>query len=103
MAYASGRRRVVPTFPNARYLLPRADVEYWDPENDGRYTRVGDTFMANVYADSITPILDACLADQWEGSYVIDENLTVEAAPRAYAGKLRREAVIRRGQGRVHR
>ena len=71
----------VPTFPNARYLLPRADVQYWDPENDGRYTRVGDTFMANVYADSITPILDACLADQWEGSYVIDENLTVEAAP----------------------
>jgi glyoxylase-like metal-dependent hydrolase (beta-lactamase superfamily II) len=71
----------IPTFPNARYLLPRADVEYWSPENDGRVARRGELIMTNVWADSIAPIFEAGLVDVWDEEYVIDENLRLESAP----------------------
>ena len=33
----------VPTFPNARYLISRADFDYWNPAN-GHQTRLGPPF-----------------------------------------------------------
>jgi glyoxylase-like metal-dependent hydrolase (beta-lactamase superfamily II) len=57
----------VPTFPNASYLIPRADAEHF------RGTAVHD--------DSVTPILDAGLATLWENNFRVDENLVLEAAP----------------------
>ena len=52
--------RWVPTFPNARYLLPKAEFDYWaDPAND-RVTGVGAN--DGCYRDSVLPVAEAGLA-----------------------------------------
>ena len=49
-------RRWAPTFPNARYLVPRADYDYFKEINDSG--KASDT----SFADSLAPIFDAGLA-----------------------------------------
>lgn len=71
----------VPTFPNAKYVMSVADLEFWNPENDGKYERKGEAIMENVWADSIAPILQAGLVETWDGEHVIDGLLHLEAAP----------------------
>jgi glyoxylase-like metal-dependent hydrolase (beta-lactamase superfamily II) len=72
---ASGRR--VPTFPNARYVISRPDLDFFDSaaltEEPGR--------SATVHAESIEPILRAGQALIWDDAYVIDENLRLALAP----------------------
>lgn len=52
--------RWVPTFPNARYLLPAVEFEYWaDPAHD-RVTGVGAN--DGCYQDSVLPVHEAGLA-----------------------------------------
>ncbi|MEV7037564.1 MBL fold metallo-hydrolase [Amycolatopsis sp. NPDC051061] len=77
-----------PTFPNARYLLPRVDRDYFDPENEHRRPpvhtdadRVRRQGSRLVFADSVAPILDRGLATLWEDSHTIDGNLTLAPAP----------------------
>jgi glyoxylase-like metal-dependent hydrolase (beta-lactamase superfamily II) len=71
-----------PTFPNAQYVLPHADVEYWDPANGDRFEVQHVSSMANAFEDSIQPVLRAGLVTQWEGDhYTIDSNLRLQAAP----------------------
>lgn len=65
----------VPTFPNATYLLPRADVEFWDPGGEHRPKRPTAHFT-----DSVAPVREAGLVELWEGERVIDENLRLETA-----------------------
>jgi glyoxylase-like metal-dependent hydrolase (beta-lactamase superfamily II) len=57
----------VPTFPNASYLIPRADFEHFKG--------------TEVHGDSVAPIVDAGLATLWENGFRVDENLELEAAP----------------------
>lgn len=73
----------VPTFRNARYLIPELDWTYWHPDNDSQYTRVGDWFNINVFDDSVRPVETAGQAEfvRADGAYRIDENLTLEPAP----------------------
>jgi glyoxylase-like metal-dependent hydrolase (beta-lactamase superfamily II) len=71
----------VPTFPNATYVLPTADLAFWDPANTGKYDRRGDAFMTNVFADSITPVLQNAKVARWDDGYVVDGNLRIEPAP----------------------
>jgi glyoxylase-like metal-dependent hydrolase (beta-lactamase superfamily II) len=75
-----------PTFPNATYLIPKADRDYFDPRNAHRrpaprsdYERLRREGSLLVYADSIAPVLGR--AALWEGSYRIDGNLSLEPAP----------------------
>lgn len=69
-----------PTFPNAEYLIPRIDFDYWNPEN-GHRTRSGLRMM-NVFEDSVTPIHQAGQTVLWEGGhYDIDGGLRIEPAP----------------------
>lgn len=67
----------VPTFKNATYLMPTADVEYWAPANNDTTGTVNE----NVYQDSVQPILDAGQVRMWEDSLVIDDALTLQATP----------------------
>jgi glyoxylase-like metal-dependent hydrolase (beta-lactamase superfamily II) len=67
----------VPTFRNATYLMPKADVEYWAPAN----TDTTGTVNENVYEDSVQPILDAGQVRTWDESYVIDDALTLQSTP----------------------
>jgi glyoxylase-like metal-dependent hydrolase (beta-lactamase superfamily II) len=67
-----------PTFPNATYLMPAADVEFWNPANN---SSIAGGVNENVYEDSVAPVLAAGLAQIWEGEHAIDGALTLEAAP----------------------
>ncbi|MFD7992115.1 MBL fold metallo-hydrolase [Streptomyces mexicanus] len=75
-----------PTFPNATYLIPRADQSYFDPRNAHRRRKPRDDHERRrqegsllVYADSIAPVLGRAVL--WENSYRIDGNLVLEPAP----------------------
>lgn len=68
----------VPTFPNATYLMPRADAEFWDPANR---PAAEEGVNRHVFGDSVAPVLDAGQAVLWEDEYVIDRALRLEAAP----------------------
>ncbi|WIY06083.1 MBL fold metallo-hydrolase [Amycolatopsis mongoliensis] len=76
----------VPAFPNATYLIPRADQVYFDPRNAHRrpsprteHERLRREGSLLVYADSIAPVLGKAVL--WEGNHRIDRNLTLEPAP----------------------
>ncbi|GAA4886760.1 MBL fold metallo-hydrolase [Saccharopolyspora cebuensis] len=72
-------RTWVPTFPNATYLLPRADFEFWNPAN-GR-TPISGHGNQNVFEDSVAPVHEAGLTELWEDGHRIDANLRLEPAP----------------------
>ncbi|MBB5918557.1 glyoxylase-like metal-dependent hydrolase (beta-lactamase superfamily II) [Nocardia transvalensis] len=69
----------VPTFPNATYLMPRADFEFWNPAN-GHVPAVGRGNQ-NVFEDSVAPVHRDGRTVLWDGSFRIDENLRLDAAP----------------------
>jgi glyoxylase-like metal-dependent hydrolase (beta-lactamase superfamily II) len=68
----------VPTFPNATYLMPRADFEHWNPANNAG---IAGGVNENVFEDSVAPVHAAGQVQLWEGSHTIDANLQVQAAP----------------------
>ncbi|GAB3644530.1 MBL fold metallo-hydrolase [Glycomyces tarimensis] len=72
-------RTWVPTFPNATYLMPRADFDFWNPAN-GHAPRLGRGNQ-NVFEDSVAPVHEAGLTRLWEDGHRIDANLTLEPAP----------------------
>jgi glyoxylase-like metal-dependent hydrolase (beta-lactamase superfamily II) len=51
--------RWVPAFPRARYLMPRAEFDYWKAEYDKGDTQV----QSGSFADSVLPVLEAGLVD----------------------------------------
>lgn len=69
----------VPTFPNATYLLPRLDFDYWNPL--GQHRPKNARSHQNVFEDSVAPVHEAGLTELWEGERVIDENLRLLPAP----------------------
>src|ERR1017187_3402444 len=77
----------VPTFPNARYLVPERDRAYFRPENAYRM-RAPETpdeqarfdGIRLVYADSITPIDDAGQLETWDGEHSLGDGLRLELA-----------------------
>ncbi|WP_447040505.1 MBL fold metallo-hydrolase [Streptomyces sp. DSM 118878] len=76
--YLDGRTWV-PTFPNATYLMPKDDFDFWNPEN-GHKTVLGRGNQ-NVFEDSVLPVHQAGRTLLWEGSHRIDAGLRLEAAP----------------------
>ncbi|MGW6820520.1 MBL fold metallo-hydrolase [Streptomyces sp. NPDC055005] len=68
----------VPTFPNATYLMPRADFEFWNPANNPDST---GGVNENVFEDSVAPVHAAGQVLLWEEGHTIDGSLRLEAAP----------------------
>jgi glyoxylase-like metal-dependent hydrolase (beta-lactamase superfamily II) len=65
--------RWVPTFPNARYLLARAEWEHWAADDEpGNQT---------ILADSVRPIFDAGLVDLVEIDHAVDGCVRLEPTP----------------------
>lgn len=60
--------RWMPTFPNARYLLGRAEFEYWRTQGVNKEARV-------VYQDSVQPVFDAGLVELVETTHRLSEEL----------------------------
>lgn len=76
--YLDGRRWV-PTFPNATYLMPKDDFDFWNPEN-GHEPRIGRGNQ-NVFEDSVAPVHRAGQTLLWENTHRIDAGLRLDAAP----------------------
>lgn len=55
--------RWVPTFPNARYLFPKPEFDFWKAAHDR-----GEVVQNGSFADSVLPILEAGLGDFYDGS-----------------------------------
>lgn len=68
----------VPTFPNATYLMPRTDFEFFNPANNPSIT---DGVNQNAFEDSIAPVHAAGQVQLWEDGHTIDANLRLVAAP----------------------
>ncbi|CAN5568963.1 MBL fold metallo-hydrolase [soil metagenome] len=64
----------VPTFPNARYLVPEADYRLFSPDGPG----VNDG-MRLVFCDSVFPVEDQI--ELWSDEYRVSESLSLRAAP----------------------
>lgn len=69
----------VPTFPNATYLIPKIDFDFWNPLGPVRpkYWQGNQ----NVWEDSVLPVHEAGLVKLWEDSYTLDSHLTLHPAP----------------------
>jgi glyoxylase-like metal-dependent hydrolase (beta-lactamase superfamily II) len=65
--------RWVPTFPNARYVLSRKEVEAWDAGVDG--------FTKQQYEDSVLPVIRAGLADLVSNDHALDDEVWLEPTP----------------------
>ncbi|EOM75517.1 MBL fold metallo-hydrolase [Rhodococcus rhodnii] len=65
--------RWVPTFPNARYLLHRDELEYW-------YSDVGAAALlrtGDYLADSVTPLLDHGLVDRFDSEFTLGDAVRI--------------------------
>lgn len=69
----------VPTFPNAKYLMARAELDFWRPGSP--YTSISADAMLNVFEDSVAPVLASGQVVEWEGRYAIDGDLALEIVP----------------------
>lgn len=63
----------IPTFPNARYLVARAEWEHWSAADD-HWTQV-------LMADSVRPIFDAGLVDLVEVDHLVNHAIRFEPTP----------------------
>ncbi|SDS00177.1 MBL fold metallo-hydrolase [Microlunatus soli] len=79
-------RAWIPAFPNAEYVIPRADYDFWNPLNAhpkrgslaGINAALGNQ---NMFEDSVLPVRRHGRAVLWEGSHRIDANLSLVPAP----------------------
>lgn len=65
--------RWVPTFPNARYVFARAELDYAERQ----YREKGDP----VYLENVLPVLDAGLATIVDGEHAVADGLEIEPTP----------------------
>lgn len=70
--------RFVPTFPNARYLMGRAELAYWESRLK---TEPADMVNHGSYADFVLPIIQAGKADLVEHDHEVLDGLVVRRLP----------------------
>ena len=63
----------VPTFPNARYLLPEADFRHFSPDGPGH-----EPGIQTVFEDSVLPVAEQMVL--WSDDYQISESLVLRTA-----------------------
>jgi glyoxylase-like metal-dependent hydrolase (beta-lactamase superfamily II) len=74
----------VPTFPKARYLIPKDEFDYWKAEYDKGDTGVNQ----GSFADSVLPILEAGLGEFMDGKQEVAGCLSPEPVPGHAPGML---------------
>lgn len=65
----------VPTFPNARYLLPEADFRYFGPDGAGF-----DAAAQVVFEDSVAPVYEAGQVELFSGQRQLSESVWLRPA-----------------------
>ncbi len=69
--------RWVPTFPNARYLMSKIELDYWRSDaGRSAMLRTGD-----YVADSILPVLERNQADLVDANHVLNDKIRFEHTP----------------------
>jgi glyoxylase-like metal-dependent hydrolase (beta-lactamase superfamily II) len=68
----------VPTFKNATYLMPEADVAFWNPDTNDH---VAGSVNENVFEDSVRPVLEAGQVRTWSDHFRIDDALELQGVP----------------------
>ena len=66
--------RWVPTFPNARYVFSKKELEAWRDVGHPRFSRT-------VLEDSVLPIVEAGRAELVTNDYALDDELRLESTP----------------------
>ncbi len=76
----------VPTFPNARYLVPEADFRHFEPAGPAQSTTTRtqeeesvQRHVRTVFADSVSPVQDQI--ELWSGDHQLSESLWLRPAP----------------------
>jgi glyoxylase-like metal-dependent hydrolase (beta-lactamase superfamily II) len=64
----------MPTFPNARYLIGRTELEYWQRQQD-------DAAHVASFADSVKPILDAGLVELIDADHRVCDEVRLVPTP----------------------
>lgn len=78
--------RWVPTFPNAKYLMSRADHGYFaEAARDPATVEIN----RNTYNDSVLPVVEAALAVMVDGTEELDVGLQLAPAPGHTPGQVR--------------
>ena len=76
--------RWVPTFPNARYLMGRTELAFWEQER----ARIGDGVNHHSIVDSVLPVVAAGLVDLVEPGEVPFEGARLRALPGHTTGQI---------------
>ncbi|MFL5295833.1 MAG: MBL fold metallo-hydrolase [Phenylobacterium sp.] len=63
----------VPTFPKARYLIGRAEFDYWRGEDEGR-----EDLSRSPFHDSVRPVFEAGLVDLVETDHQVCDEISLE-------------------------
>ena len=76
----------VPTFPNARYLVPEPDFRYFSPDGAAQTStprteeeKSTQQHVRTVFADSVSPVQDQ--VELWSGDHQLSESLWLRPAP----------------------
>jgi glyoxylase-like metal-dependent hydrolase (beta-lactamase superfamily II) len=78
--------RWVPTFPNARYLVSKVELDHLasiaaDPD--------GAAMLREVYVDSVVPVVEAGQVDTVDGAFELGHAITLRPAPGHTPGHIR--------------
>lgn len=84
----------VPTFPNARYVMPRSEREIWDPAGQIFATLHGAAVNEGVFEDSVQPILDAGREVLVEDGFEVAPGLVLRNAPGHTPGQMLLDATV---------
>ncbi|MDF2234726.1 MBL fold metallo-hydrolase [Albimonas sp. CAU 1670] len=76
--------RWVPTFPNARYVMGRAELDHWTAEE----ARAPGEANHGLFADSVKPVVEAGLAEPVEEGFELTAGLTLCALPGHTPGQM---------------
>lgn len=68
--------RWTPTFPNARYVFARTELEFWTE----RYAKNPEAGFGAI-ADSVAPVLEAGLADMVDDDFALGDHIRLEPTP----------------------
>ena len=84
--------RWVPSFPNAKYVFARSELDYVVAENHAS-TRAS-------YNESVLPVIEAGQAAMVETDYAIDDEVWARSLARSHAGPCRHPPVVEWRRGR---
>ena len=76
----------VPTFPNARYLVPEADFRHFCPDGPAQTSKPASPedeatqqHVRTVFADSVSPVQEQI--EMWSGDHRLSDSLWLRPAP----------------------